>query len=157
MAVFPDASFAITVNENELPAVVDVGTELRTKLEADAGFTVTPDEVTEREPSDAVRVREPAVLSVIEKDPTPLVSIADAGRVAFESLEVIATVPEYPVAVFPAVSFAVTEILNAVPEIADAGIEPKTSRVAAPGVMPIGAVFVTGVPVRVAPRVTPPT
>ena len=58
---------------------------------------------------------------------------------------------------FPAASFAVTEILNAVPEIADAGIEPKTSRVAAPGVTLMGAVFVTGVPASVAPRVTPPT
>ena len=94
MAVLPEASFAVTVNENEVPAVVEVGTELRTRLEAEAGFTVMLEEVTEREPSDAVRVREPAVLRVMLKDPTPLVSDADEGRVALESLEEIATVPE---------------------------------------------------------------
>jgi hypothetical protein len=157
MAVFPDASFAVTVNENALPAVEDAGTELRTRVEAEAGFTVMEYEVSERGPSDAVRVEVPAVFSLIEKDPVPEVRIVAFGSVAAESLEEIATLPEYPVAVFPAVSFAVTEILNAVPEIADAGMDPKTNRVAAPGVTLMGAVFVTGVPASVAPRVTPPT
>ena len=59
-----------------------------------AGLTVMPEEVTESVPSDAVRVREPAVLRVELKEPTPLVRVADEGSVALESLEVMATVPE---------------------------------------------------------------
>jgi hypothetical protein len=53
-----------------------------------------PEEVTESVPSDAVRVREPAVLRVELKEPTPFRSVADDGSVALESLEVIATKPE---------------------------------------------------------------
>ena len=47
----------------------------------------------EMEPSDAVMVRGPLDLKVIEKVPDPLVSVADAGRTALESLELILTVP----------------------------------------------------------------
>jgi hypothetical protein len=47
----------------------------------------------------AVSVCPPAVLNVAENVPVPLVSVAFAGSVAFPSLLVKWTVPEYAVAV----------------------------------------------------------
>jgi hypothetical protein len=62
-------------------------------FEAAAAFTVIEDEVALRDPSLAVRVLEPEVFRVIVKFPTPLVRVADAGRVADGSDEVSETVP----------------------------------------------------------------
>ena len=94
MAVLPEASFAVTVNENEVPAVVEVGTELRTRLEAEAGFTVMLEEVTESDPSEAVRVCVPAEFSVALKEPVPELREALPGRMAAESVEEKLRVPE---------------------------------------------------------------
>jgi hypothetical protein len=94
LAVFPDASFAVTIKLKPVPAVADEGTVESTRELAAAEETAMEDEVTERDPSDAVRVEEPAVLSFTEKEPLPLVRVATLGRVAAESEEVIATVPE---------------------------------------------------------------
>ncbi|NDD56341.1 MAG: hypothetical protein EBZ44_01245, partial [Verrucomicrobia bacterium] len=82
-----------------------------------AGFTVIAELVTESAPEAAVRVCAPAVFRVREKEPTPLVRVAEAGSVAFESDEVIATVPAKPVAVLLWASRAVTVKLKAVPAV----------------------------------------
>jgi hypothetical protein len=50
-------------------------------------------EVIEMVPSDAVMVRDPFDLNAIEKVPDPLVRVADDGRTALESFELILTVP----------------------------------------------------------------
>ena len=156
VAVLPEASFAVTIKVKAEPAVAEAGMDESARELAVPAETVMLVDVTARVPSDAVRVEDPAVFSLTRNDPVPLVSVDAFGSVAAESVEVIATLPEYPVAVFPAASFAVTETVSDEPEIVDAGIEPKTSRLAVPGVTVSGAVFVTGVPERVAPRVTPP-
>ena len=49
----------------------------------------------------AVIDRVPAVLRVTSKVPTPSVRVASAGKTAWPSLLVMATVPVYPVATFP--------------------------------------------------------
>jgi hypothetical protein len=87
--------------------VLEAGTELKTRLEAEAGFTVIPDEVTERVPSVMVIVLEPAVLRVALKEPVPEVRVALPGSVAAESEDEKLRVPAYEGTVFPAESFAV--------------------------------------------------
>ena len=79
------------------------------------------------EPSLAVRVFEPEVLRVSAKEPTPFVSVAEVGKTAAPSLEAMATVPEYPVAVLPLASLAVTVKLKDEPAVVDAGTEESTS------------------------------
>ena len=79
------------------------------------------------EPSLAVRVFEPEVLRATAKGPEPFVSVAEVGSTAAESLEVMATVPEYPVAVLPLASCAVTVKLKGEPAVVDAGTEESTS------------------------------
>ena len=111
-----------------------------------AGFTVIAELVTERAPEAAVRVREPAVFRVREKEPTPLVRVAEAGSVAFESDEVIATVPAKPVAVLLWASRAVTVKLKAVPAVALVGTELRTRLEAAAGFTVVGFAEVVMVP-----------
>ena len=85
------------------------------------------EEVTLKSPSSAEMVLAPAVLSVVEKVPTPLVRVAEAGSPAAESLEEMETVPVYPVAVLPDESLAVTVKLKAVPATAEVGTEVRAS------------------------------
>jgi hypothetical protein len=114
------------------------------------------EEVAERDPSDAVRVLDPAVLRVSEKVPTPFKRLAEAGRVAAESEDVIATVPVCPLAVLPAASFAVTVIEKLEPEIVVTGTEVRTSEVADPAFTVRVALFETAAPDTVEPSVTDP-
>ncbi|NBU72696.1 MAG: hypothetical protein EBS53_14850 [Bacteroidetes bacterium] len=87
-------------------------------------------EVLESEESEAVRVCEPEVLRAMEKVPTPLVRAAEGGRLAAGSLEVMETVPLYPVAVFPAASLAVTVKSKDAPAVAEEGMEERTRELA---------------------------
>ena len=91
--MFPEGSFAVTVKVNGLPATEDAGTEVNTRLATGAEETETAEEVTERVPSDAVRVWEPEVFRVIGKVPFPLVREVAGGRIDWESLEVMETDP----------------------------------------------------------------
>jgi len=107
VAVFPKASCAVTVKLKLLPEVLEAGTELKTKLDAEAGLTVRLAEVTERVPSVTVSVLVPAVLRVAVKEPVPEVRVALPGSVAAESEDEKLSVPAYEGTVFPAESFAV--------------------------------------------------
>ena len=65
----------------------------------------------------AVMNRVPTVLRVALNEPTPLVRVVLAGRVAAVSVPVKFTLPVYHVAVWPAASRAVTVNGNAVPTV----------------------------------------
>jgi hypothetical protein len=112
--------------------------------------------VVVRLPSAAVMVRLPTVLRVTWKDLVPLVRVDALGRFAEGSLDVMATVPVYPVAVFPLASLAVTVMVEATPETTLAGTELKASVVAAPGFTVTFALVPTVFPSMVAPMVTTP-
>lgn len=155
-AVLPDASRAVTVKVMGDPAVAFVGTELSTSWDAAEGFTVMEPLVVVRLPSAAVMVRLPTVLRVTWKDLVPLVRVDALGRFAEGSLDVMATVPVYPVAVFPLASLAVTVMVEATPETTLAGTELKASVVAAPGFTVTFALVPTVFPSMVAPMVTTP-
>ena len=114
------------------------------------------EEVTLRVPSLAVTVLDPAVFNVTEKAFVPLVSVDGDGSTALVSLEVIVTVPAYPVAVFPEASFAVTVTEKLEPAVALPGTELKTRDVALPGLMVTLALFETETEEIVAPKVTDP-
>ena len=92
-----------------------------------------PEEVTDRVPSPAVRVWVPAVFRVAEKVPTPPVRVADPGRMALPSFELMLTFPEYPVAIFPEASSAVTLNEMPSPAIFSDGIDARESRDALEG------------------------
>ena len=85
----PEASLAVRVEVNGDPAVTDAGTEERTNEAAEAGDTEMAEETMEMDPSDALRVWDPADLSWIAKDPVPLIRAAGDGSSAFESEEVM--------------------------------------------------------------------
>ena len=127
------------------PAVTDAGPETVTVAKEPA-FTVMPvwEPVVELVTvSVAVIDCEPAVSRVTVKVPTPLVRPALAGRTALLSLEVILTVPVYPVAVFPYASLAVTVTEPAVPAVTEVG-KPETTRLVALAAFTVsGAVPVT--------------
>jgi hypothetical protein len=93
VAVLPEASRAVTVTLKASSTVAEAGTPVRTSWLAEEELTEMEEEVTERELSEAVRVREPTVLKVMLKEPEPLVRVAAAGRLAAESVEEMATVP----------------------------------------------------------------
>jgi hypothetical protein len=98
-------------------------------------------------PSLAVTVREPAVFKVIENDFVPLMSVDEDGSTALPSLEVIETVPAYPVAMFPLESFAVTVNENGEPAVVLAGTLVRTNDVAAPEVtVTVGRALVIAFP-----------
>ena len=59
-------------------------------------------------PKETEMVCEPEVLKTIEKAPEPLVRVAGVGEGTLVSVELMATVPLYPVAVLPAAFLAVT-------------------------------------------------
>ena len=90
VAVLPEASLAVRVKLTGDPAVVAVGTADRTSWVAGDAPTRIFAEVTARLPEVAVRLWYPPVFRVIEKLPSPLLSVAGAGSVAWESEEVIA-------------------------------------------------------------------
>ena len=87
------ASNAVTVTGNWVPAVAELGTELKTSWVAAPAPTEIEFEVTLRVPSAAVRVLLPTDFRVIENTPVPFVRVALEGRVAVLSDEVMATVP----------------------------------------------------------------
>jgi len=94
VAVLPDASLAVTVKLKAVPATAEAGTEARARVAAELEETVMLVEVMERDPSDAVRDLVPTVFNLTAKEPTPFARVAAFGRVAAESLEEMATVPE---------------------------------------------------------------
>ena len=89
-------------------------------------------EATERVPSDAVMILDPAIFKEMLKVPTPLTRVAEAGSPALGSLEVMTTVPEWPVAVLPAGSLAVTVNEREFPATVEAGTDPRTRLLAVP-------------------------
>ena len=98
VAVLPKASFAVTEMLKPLPATLEAGTELRIRLVAPAEATVMAEDVAEMLPSVAVRERVPFDFRLILKVPAPLLRVAEFGISAKGSLDVMLTVPEYPVA-----------------------------------------------------------
>ena len=89
-------TWTVTAGLMALPAWVVVGCWTKPSLLAPAGLTVMPDSVPVIvlvTVSVAVIDWEPAVLSVAEKVPVPLVSVVLAGSVAWASLLVKWTVP----------------------------------------------------------------
>jgi hypothetical protein len=84
------------------------------------------------------------------------VRVEDWGRIAEESFEVMATEPEYPVAVLPFESLAVTVKEKAEPEAAWVGILLKAREATGPGTTDTAEVPRTALPPSVDPRVTAP-
>ena len=85
----------MTVTEPAVPAV-EPERPVRARCEAVAGVIATPDSEPTMLPvtvSVAVTDCVPAVLRVTSKVPTPLASVASAGRTAWPSLLVKCTVP----------------------------------------------------------------
>src|SRR5205809_527007 len=78
----------------------------------------------------AVMLWTPDVFKVALDEPTPLVKLELAGRLAWRSLLVKCTVPPYPVAVLPKQSLAVTVKEPAVPAVIGA-LQPETMNVLA--------------------------
>jgi hypothetical protein len=75
-AIFPKASLAVTLKVNSLPAALDAGMELSSRLETVAeGFTVIDALVALSEPEVAVRVWDPAVLRVTKKVAKPCLKV----------------------------------------------------------------------------------
>ncbi len=68
VAVLLKASFAITVALNDVPAVADPGTRVNASWVADPALTVSVAVAEVRPVAAAVMVREPAVLSVKERE-----------------------------------------------------------------------------------------
>ena len=101
----------------------------------------------------AVMVAVPPVLRVMEKVPVPETRDAGEGRTAAPSELLIETRDEKPVAMFPLASLAVIEKLNEVPETVEAGIDPNTSTLAAPGVILKEELIAEVRPVELAERV----
>ena len=96
MAVFPDGSLAVTVKLLAVPAVIGEAYPATISVLAAPGITVIPDcvpVIVAVTVSVAVIVWLPAVFSVAEKVPVPLVSVEFAGSVAEPSLLVKCTVP----------------------------------------------------------------
>jgi hypothetical protein len=139
-----------------VPAVTDEGWDVNTSEVAVPGLTVIEFEVTVNVPSLAVIVFEPAVFKVIVNDFVPPVSVDEDGKIAAPSLDVIATVPEYPVTVLPEASFAVTVTENGEPAVVLAGTLVKTNEVALPEVTVTAVVLETATLEIVAPNVTDP-
>ena len=156
VAVLPDASLAVTVKLKAVPATAEAGTEARARVAAELEETVMLVEVMERDPSDAVRDLVPTVFNLTAKEPTPFARVAAFGRVAAESLEEMATVPVYPVAMLPDASLAVTVMLKVAPAMELAGMEVRTREFAEAGLMVMVALLEIADPERVAPRVTEP-
>ena len=99
--MFPKLSSAVSAGENAVFTVA-VGGTFQTKLLAAAALTATRPLVPLMElvtVSVAVMVRLPAVFSVAENVPAPLVSVLSAGSTACASPLVKCTIPVYPVAV----------------------------------------------------------
>lgn len=102
-----------------VPAVCGDDAET-TNLVAAPGFTVMAPDVPVIEEvtvSVAVMVWFPAVFSVIENVPTPLVNVESAGNVATPSVLMKCTVPLYAGVVLLKRSTAVTVKLKAVPAV----------------------------------------
>ena len=81
----------------------------------------------------AVMLWTPDVFNVALNEPTPLVNLELAGRLAWPSLLVKCTVPPYPVAVLPKPSLAVTVKLPGVPAVTGDGKPATTNVLAAAG------------------------
>src|SRR6516225_3879488 len=116
---------------------VDEFVKLIWNTESVAAFTVIPPWVpviVDVTVSVAVIDCVPTVLRVALKEPVPLVSVESAGRVAWPSLLVKCTVPEYPVAVLPKESLTVTVKEPLVPEVIGEGKPLTTKVLAAAGV-----------------------
>jgi hypothetical protein len=119
VAVLLNWSNPVTLKLNEVFWVAEAGAETL-KCVAGPGFTVIPAEVPVMEEvtvSVAVMVWLPAVFSVTENTPTPLVNVEFAGSVAEPSVLVNCTVPAYEVTVALLESSAVTVMLNATPAV----------------------------------------
>lgn len=123
MATLLNASFAVTVKLNAVPAVADVGALTTSAVAGPAETVIFPDTpaIELVTVSVAVMVRVPAVFNVALNVPVPFVSAELAGSTACASVLLNLTAPAYPVATLPKLSFAVTVKLNAVPAVADAG------------------------------------
>ena len=95
MAVFPNASFAVTVILNAVPAVALPGA-LTVSALADPGLTVTVPDVpviADETISVALMVCDPAVFKVALKVPVPLVRVELPGNTACGSVPLKCTVP----------------------------------------------------------------
>jgi hypothetical protein len=149
-------SRAVTVMLKAVPAVWG-DDAVTTNLVAAAAFTVTVPDVPEMDGvvvSVEVMVWFPAVFSVAENVPTPLVNVESAGNVAAPSLVVKCTVPAYAGVVLLLRSTAVTVKVKAVPAVAVDGAE-TTNFVVGPGsavialLVPVSEEFTESVAVTV--------
>ena len=90
----PPTSSAVTVIRNGCPAVAVPGTETTSCVAGPcATLMLAVTEMDESSVSVAVTVWVPAVLSVTEKTPAPLVSVVSPGKAALPSVLVKWTVP----------------------------------------------------------------
>ncbi len=133
VAVLLNASFAITVALNDVPAVAEPGTSVKASWVAEPALTMMAAVADVSPVAAAVMVVEAAVFRVKEGEFCPATSAAEAGGVAAASLvekltEFVAVVTRLLFA-----SWASTVVLNAVPAVAEEGADLKTSFVAAPG------------------------
>ena len=122
--MFPKASCAVTVKEKPEPAVGVAVAALSASLPAGAALTVWF-ALAERRlaASEAVSVSGPALASVTEKVPWPLVSVESGGSTTPAVVSVLLkwTVPLYELTGLPGPSSAVTVTVNAWPAVALAG------------------------------------
>jgi hypothetical protein len=152
--MFPFESFAVTVKVNASPAALEEGTPDNTSWEAPEASTLIEKDF-ESDPEVTVMDFDPAVLRVAENVLLPEFKVLEAGSVAEASLEVKRSVPENPVAVFPASSCAVTVKENEFPEVTLDGAV-IANREAEPALTVRVGLFETAAPDRVAPRVADP-
>jgi len=157
VVTFPYASVTLTTGcvdsaDPDAPATGDVATTSLLAAPADTATDRRSDPDDEIDPSDTDTVADSAEYSAIDAVTTPLANVSDV----LEPIEVPATVgavtglddepgpenvndfePEYPVAVFPAESLAVTVMVWESPAVCDA--DPvSTNDAAAPG--PVGVI-----------------
>lgn len=123
VVTLPKLSFAVTVKLNAVPAETDAGAVTTSAVADPADTVIFPEEpvIELVTVSIAAIICVPAVFTVALNVPVPFVSAELGGSTACASVLLNFTVPAYPVATLPKLSFAVTVKLNAVPAVADAG------------------------------------
>ena len=146
LTALPKTSCAVTATENAVPETAVEGSVVNPYLETAPAVTLMEAEVIVRVPAVAVSVLVPEVFRVAVKVPTPFVRVAEAGRVAEASLEVMVTEFEKLVTVLLLESFAVTVNVRAFPAVAEPGTPVRTNWVATPPETVIAAVVTDLVP-----------
>jgi hypothetical protein len=126
VAVLLKESSAVTVKLNGVPVLVVAGAAETESADAAAGPTGIAPEVPLMEPV-AVMVWLPAVFSVIDAVPVPLVMAALAGSTAWASELVKFTVSEKVGTTLLLTSSAVTVMVNAVPAVGE-GVADVTEK-----------------------------